>query len=572
MIMRKLLILLNLITLAALVSCQKDPEDYPLDRLTKDYVFDANDPNGTLALEYLVGIYSYIPKGFNRVADEFLDVATDDAIPSRDVNGGIELLRTLRMNSNSANPDGFWTTGFTGIRKANVFLANIDVVPFNVDGTPNITNYLKAEARFLRAYFYFELLKRYGGVPLIGDHVFDFQEDMNLSRSSFEEVVNYIVSECDAIVSEARPDNTNTTNDINWGRATKGVIMTLKAKVLNYAASPLYNGGNIALGDPVLEKLQGYSTYDKDRWAQAAQAAKDVMDLNIYSLSPILNLFIQRKNPEMIFAILRPTTRDIMQLNGPIGFYETNTRGEGLVSPTQELVDAFPMSNGLAIDASSTYDNNDPYVNRDGRLQRSVFLNNFSWLRRPLEMYEGGLDKPNIQGRTQTRTGYYSKKYLHFNFKDSYEYSLQSVNFQIFRYADVLLMRAEALNESNDVPPAEVYDLLKQIRVRAGIVGGANYGIPIAMTQDEARDFIQNEKRLEFFMEEHRYWDVRRWKLAEDLFDRKLHGMKILKNGSVFTYERIPVADISFRQRMYFYPIPANEVLNNPNMVQNKGW
>lgn len=563
-----LYILLFFVLTVTTISCQKDPEKYPLEQFTEDYVFDAKDPKGTLALQYLVNIYSYIPSGFNRVAGEFLDEATDDALPSKDINGAIELLRTTRMTSASSNPDGFWGTGYTGIRKANVFLSKIDVVPFEVEET---IKYSKAEARFLRAYFYFELLKRYGGVPIVGDVIFEPTDNINLKRNSFEEVVDYIVSECDAILPNARPDNVNATNDINWGRITEGVVLTLKAKVLNFAASPLFNGGNIAQGDSQREPLQGYTTYNQSRWERAAEAAKDVMDLNIYALTSLQNLFTQRKNTEMIFAVLRPTTRDIMQLNGPIGFYNTYTSAEGLVSPTQELVDAFPMVNGNSI-SDPTYSATNPYLNRDPRLERSVFLNNTQWLQRSLEMFEGGLDKPNQAGRVQTRTGYYSKKYLNFNFRTSVEYSLQSINFQIFRYADVLLMRAEALNESNATPPLEVYDLLKEIRKRAGLALANNYGVPATMTKEEARAFIQNEKRVEFFLEEHRFWDVRRWKLAESLFNKKLHGMKITKNGTVFSYERVEVANIAFDKRMYFYPIPVNEVLNNSNMVQNIGW
>src|SRR5690606_28842040 len=115
-------------------------------------------------------------------------------------------------------------------------------------------------------------------------------------------------------------------------------------------------------------------------------------------------------------------------------------------------------------------------------------------------------------GQYQTRTGYYSKKYMNFRFQTSLEYSLQHVNYQIFRYADVLLMYAEAMNEVNSVAPPEVYEVLREIRKRAGIREGDDYGIPAGLTQAQARELIQLERRLEFFMEEQRYWDVRRWK------------------------------------------------------------
>ncbi|RRN76192.1 RagB/SusD family nutrient uptake outer membrane protein, partial [Pseudoxanthomonas sp. SGD-10] len=147
---------------------------------------------------------------------------------------------------------------------------------------------------------------------------------------------------------------------------------------------------------------------------------------------------------------------------------------------------------------------------------------------------------------------------------------------QIFRYADVLLMRAEALNEANQgiQAPAEVYERLRDIRRRAGLLAANDFGIPANMTKEDARAFIQQERRLEFFMEEQRYWDVRRWKLAETEFNKDLLGMRITKTGTnTYSYERFTAGTINFEApKMYMYPIPNIEVLRNPNLVQNIGW
>ncbi|MEQ7801166.1 RagB/SusD family nutrient uptake outer membrane protein [Pedobacter sp. ASV1-7] len=548
------------------MSCSKmDPEKEPLDEYTEDYIFDPNDPAGTLAIQFLNNVYTHLPDGFNRIGNDMLDAATDDAMPSRD-NSSIDVLRAGRLSSVVSNPDGVWNDQYLGIRKANIFLSKIDIVPL----TDEVKNNWKADARFLRAMFYFELVKRYGGVPIVGDTVFNIGDRVEPKRNTFEECVNYIVSECDAIKDIARKDPVSITD---WGRVSKGIVLTLKAKILNYAASYLYNGGNIALndGNPANDALQGYLNFDATRWEKAAQAAKDVMDLGIYDLENNNNLFIERRNKEVIFSYLRPTNRDIPLLNGPIGFNTATTKGQGLTSPTQNFIDAFPMISGKPI-TDASYNENNPYASRDPRMDKAILYNGLRWLNRPVETFEGGLDKPNITNLVQTKTGYYTRKFTaHFN--NSAEYSLQHLNFNIFRYADVMLMYAEALNEFNAAPPADVYQQLKSIRTRAGIQAASNYGIPVTMTKEEARSFIRNERRIELFLEEQRYWDVRRWKIAEQEFNKDLEGMKITKVGSTFTYQRFIAGKIVFNNpRMYMYPIPNSEVLKNKNMVQNSGW
>src|SRR5690606_37740594 len=178
--------------------------------------------------------------------------ATDDALPSRNNNNPIEVLRTGRLNSSTSNPDDAWADSYAGIRKTNLFLSKIDITPVD----EQVKNHWKADARFLRALFYFELVKRYGGVPLVGDSVFNATDALDIPRNSFEDCVDYVVSELDAIQDLVRPYNASAT-DGDWGRITKGVVLTLKAKILNYAASPLYNGGNIAIGTPSAA-YQGY--------------------------------------------------------------------------------------------------------------------------------------------------------------------------------------------------------------------------------------------------------------------------------------------------------------------------
>lgn len=561
--MKKLIYIIFVFALFT-AACKKNVENQPLDQLTEGLVFDPADSIGTYTLQYLTDIYANsIPNGFNRIGGNLLDAATDDAIASQE-GTSIENLSKGMINSGS-NPDDAWAKNYTNIQKVNRFLAKVDVVPR--DAATKIL--WKADVRFLRAISYFELLKRYGGVPLIGDAVYGADDNIQLKRNTFEECVNYIVNECDAIKTMERPDPVSSSD---WGHISRGIVYTLKAKVLNYAASPLFNGGSASANG-----LQGYPTYDKERWNKAAVAAKDVINLNVYGLETNFNtLFTTRRSttakPEVILAYLRATTTDVEANNGPIGFTNAAS-GDGRTSPTQDLVDAFPMQNGKAItDATSGYNPAAPYIGRDPRFQYTVLYNGVNWLSKPLETFVGGVSNPS-RNVVKTKTGYYLRKLLA-DFSTATQYAVKDHNFIVFRYADVLLMNAEALNEYNASPTAEVYQALKDIRKRAGIAAGTdgNYGLKAGMTQAEMRDAIRNERRIEFAFEEQRFWDLRRWKIAETVLNKNLSGMKILKTSTGFTYEKVVAGQVIFPARMYLYPIPYSETSRNRNLIQNTGW
>jgi len=555
----------------ALTGCSKS-EDGPLERITEEYAFDSKDPNGVNANRFLNDIYSILPDGFNRIDNNFLDAATDDAVPSQ---AGTQIERfTAGFLSTSNNPDDAWGKNYEGIRKVNLYLQKIDIVP--IDNDLKITR--KAEARFLRAMFYFELVKRYGGVPLIGDEVLSAEDPKNFSRNSFEECINYIVSECDDanVVDKVLPDPVS-----EYGRVSKAVVLALKARTLLYAASPLCNGGNI--GKTAAQKLvNGYASYDKERWNKAAQAALAVKNsttaFGLLSAADYANnvAFIQRKNKEVIFAYLTNNSKDLETNNGPVGYPYPNL-ANGRTNPTQELVNAFPGLNGRPItDAASSYSASNPYNNRDPRLRKTVLVNGEQWLKRPIETFEGGQDKPNNTTR-QTRTGYYLRKFLG-SFAAADSYSNTPHNYPIFRYADILLSYAEAQNEYLDAPDQTVKQVLYDLRLRAGIAKGSitgySYGLKDNMTKEEMREAIRNERRLELAFEEHRFWDLRRWKIAENVLNQSLQGMKITKNSSGgFNYEEIDIAKVGFQSpKMYFYPIPNTEILKNTNLIQNTGW
>ena len=556
---------LLLVVWMGVVSCEK-MEDRPFEWITEEYVWDSKDSLGTNASYFLNNIYGDLPNGFNRVGGDFLDAASDDAVSSADntaiarfTNGGYNQL---------INSDNSWGANYASIRKCNLFVQNFPKVNLK-RSDPAIFiqgQYWKAENRFLRAMFYYELIRRYGGVPLLGDRVLALNEDLRLPRNSFDECVAYIVSECEAIQDDLRPD---PIPNGDYGRITKMAALTLKAKVLLLAASPLNNPGD-----------------DSNRWLRAKDALAAAIKYGsaYFSLEPSFgNVFLARKNNEVILAYQRAVTTDLELANAPVGYVSGNSASRGRTSPTQELVDAFYTSKGLPIseDVKSPsnptgYDSNNPYANRDPRLALTVFYNGMNWLGRPVETFDNGRDRPG--GITvQTKTGYYLRKFMG-DFASGTAYSNQTHNFPIFRYADLLLLFAEAKNEVDGPGAAgdSVYTYLKSIRVRAGIIAGSNgnYGLPPGLSKVEMRKLIRNERRVEMAFEEQRFWDIRRWKIAEEIYNRPLHGIRIAPAGNGLDYrtEELGTPFQFFAPRMYRYAIPFSEVSKNPNLTQNEGY
>ncbi|RYF20381.1 MAG: RagB/SusD family nutrient uptake outer membrane protein [Flavobacteriales bacterium] len=462
-------------------------------------------------------------------------------------------------------PDDSWVTTYANIRRVNVFLSHLSTTPLSAP--------LKArtagEARFLRAWYYFILLKHYGGVPLVGDVVYTATDVVPGKRATYEACVNYIEAECNAAAA-ALP---NTHNTLDYGRITKGAAMALKARLLLYAASPLFNGRADNM-DGVL----GYPTADPGRWAKAAQAAKDVIDANQYQLYDLTTqpgygfqkVFTLRKNPEYILAVMAGNNRTLEAVWDPA----TRT-GSGSVMPYQELVDAFGMSNGKPItDPTSGYNPANPYVGRDPRFNWTILYNdalrlNVSKTITPVNTFVGAAQ----DGFPTTKTGYYLRKMLDDNTIASTTSSATERCFPLIRYAEILLNYAEASNEAGNTSIA--YDQLRAIRKRAGIAAGVdgNYGITANLSKEDMRTVLQNERRVELAIEEHRYWDVRRWKIAENVSNKTLHGMKITKTGTTYTYEIVNIRTPVFTApKWYLWPIPQGEVNKSLELLQNPGW
>ena len=583
---------LLLLLLSCLSACKKSFEDKPLELNTIEYIFDANDPTGDFASKWLTYVYSRIPTGWSRIGGNNsyavstnalnvntswvpLEAVSDDAVPTAAGAGAWNIIRG--GYSSNATFDDNWTNSYNAIRESNVFLANYQKVPW-ADSSRKV--WFANEARVLRAYFYYELIKRYGGVPLVGNKVYDSNDPelLQLKRASFEDCVNYIVSELDLVKDSLRPDAAlaNRTTDPDFGRMRRSTALAIKAKVLLLAASPLFNPSST----PALP-YTGYSAFNADRWKAAADAAKAVMDLTIFDLEPNAYTLMQtRANREQIFFKMSDSRTDnaYSYYMSPVGYAPASRQSEGRVSPTQEFVDAFPMRNGRMItDPASGYNPATPYANRDPRLERSVFFNGARWLQRAVETFEGGRDKPNnaTVAPNQTQTGYYAKKFLP-NDSSNATYSTTFYRdngfnppWSVIRYADILLMYAEAKNESTG-PDASVYSAVERIRQRAGL---SPFALPTGLTQAAMREAIRNERRIELCFEEQRFWDIRRWKIAKSVYGKTLHGVTITRNANgTFSYTPKDVTTPYFTDAMYLFPIAVKETQVNPGLGQNPGY
>lgn len=476
--------------------------------------------------------------------------------------------------------NGMWNDCYANIRRANRYLSKVGGVPLSQGLKVRTTG----EARFLRAWYYFLLWRTYGGVPIVP--LLQITDELNLPRNSYQELVDYMVKELDEAADMLPLDHESQ----DYGRATKGACLALKARILLYAASPLYNGGGISSLSGFGEaKAFVQSDASPNRWVLAKNAALAVIGLNKYSLHTdnsqpgygYYKTFLTRVNNEMIFCFMNTPGRSLEYL-----FLPKSRAPQSNVSylyPTQTMVDAFPMANGLPItDPASGYDAAKPYEGREPRFKYSILTNGTVWRNNsgtysPIYTYfmapnDGmGSDPAGYA----TRFGAYVRKMLDENVTGSQGNTEH--NYPLIRYAEILLNLAEAENEIGG-PSEAVFSPLRDIRRRAGIQPGAdgNYGIPVSVGQAELREFILNERRIELCFEGHRFWDNRRTKTAEHTDGspdgKPFYGTKITGSEGNWSYETIEAEKRFFRPEMYYVPIPQTQINTETNLVQNPGW
>ncbi len=524
------------------------------DRNTRSFLNDTynglSTPTSTASTKSLASRYNIDGSG------GMLSEGSDEAISS---NPSSTMYNFLNGGWGSTTLiDDNYSVLYNYIRRTNMFLANV--------GTSSVypatdTVELKSEAFFLRAFFYFELLKRYGGVAII-TKVLAPTDNLNLPRNTYNEVVTQIIKDCDSAFVGLPLWNGvqgNTYDSLTWddgarGRATRTAALALKCRTLLYAASPLNNPSNDLL-----------------KWQVAADVAKQIIQYNVHGLLASTDYSTYwdydvsslAYNKEVIFATSALQTNAIDQHNAPIGYSTAN----GLCNPTQDLVDAFETTKGYPInDSRSGYNPQNPYFRRDPRLGYFIICNGSSFKGRSVQTFQGGLDNV-ATNLNSTKTGYYLRKFLS---ESATWNTTTNVSRRrpwiIFRYAEILLNYAEALNEAQG-PVQGVYDAINTLRTRVQLPA-----LPTGITQDSMRIRIQNERRVELCFEDHRFFDVRRWKQGNIYMNGNIMGMNIVKTGSVLTYTPVPVGTRIWNDRNYLYPFDQAEIYKNPNLIQNPGY
>jgi hypothetical protein len=582
-----------LIAATAIISCNKLLDIKPSNQITSPAVW--NDIS--LMEAYINNIYTFLGYGeFNSTSG--LSVLGDEAMWT---NGATAIVQSTITSSNLDILGGsrfsylLWGTLYSGIRQCNDFLANAN--NSSVEDVDKL-NQLKGEAHFLRGYFYHNLMRVNGGVPLI-TKVYGLEDSTTIARSSFEETINFIVQDADS--AALLLPLSYSADDV--GRATKGAALALKSRVLLYAASDLYalNPGQM----PETGYTGSASTDRQARWIAARDAAKAVMNLNIYSLykadpapgdsaaENYANLFLTKTNEEIIFN--RFTSINNKAPNVGLWFNPNGYHGYGENSPIQQMVDAYEMKDGTKFSWNDSEEAAHPYENRDPRFYATIFYDGARWKQRssdgqvydPVGIIQAfktltlpngdtlpGIDTRNgpIENWNGSYPNYYLRKFVDPN--NDPQSVAQEIPWPFFRYAEILLNYAEACIELGQ--EQEARDVLNQIRRRAGMPEFTS-----SVTGTELKEEYRNERRVELAFEEHRFFDVRRWMIAPQVMNENAKGIEISVKGTDradrstyydYKYKVIDIQNRKWDDKMYFLPIQFDEIKRNPLLKQNPGY
>lgn len=583
--------LLAVMVVAMTYGCSDELNITPDGRLTLDIIFSDSD----YTEQYANSMYEYIRKygnGYHYYTwlSAFTDDATDSQAPA---DTWLMLHQWNQGNFSAANPPfmagsttlryserDFWGTAFGGVRKTNVFLTRVNNM--NMPNEVKRDRYM-AEAHVLRAHYYFELIKNFGGVPLFAEDITRRDNFADIERASFDDCVQFIVKDCDeAIASKELPFR--TMEDGQRGRMTKAVAYFIKASALLFAASPHWNPSN-----------------DVVKWQTAATAAKEALDQLVshgYQLFPNYERFFITRPDKNQDPLDKET---ILEAIDTWGYGSQTYRRFGVICylmnmipvdfasekcglcPSQELVDSYEMKDGTVpilgynddahtkpiINPASGYDDQKPYVDRDPRFYASVWYNGAYFGKKDgrdiyIESFVGG--KHGISGiKQRTPTGYYTRKYVDPSMRSA---GSSKTLWRIYRLAELYLDLAEAENEANG-PTQIAYDAVNATRRRAGMPD-----MPTGLTKDEFRERVRRERRVEMAFEENRFYDLRRWNILVEN-SRLKTGMRWTKAADgTLSNERILSVDChaTANEKYYLLPIDLKEIIRMPLVKQNPGW
>ncbi|RZL19191.1 MAG: RagB/SusD family nutrient uptake outer membrane protein [Pedobacter sp.] len=553
----RLYFLIIAVLCAALSSCKKNYLDTsPLGGPSDDSFF-SNQDELVLAVNGLYKYANYTPLDampLNLTIDDGTDIGWDRN------NSALQSLGKGNHDSNNGYATSIWAEGYKVIAKCNYILDNIEKVKDK--STPAIYTRSKAEARYIRAYTYQYLTDYFGSIPLV-TKVLTLGESQ-VPKTNKAEIVDYILKE----LTELAPDLPTTYTGANVGRATIGAALSIKAR----------------------------TALNNDRFMEAAEAAKAVMDLKIYSLhNNFGNLFSYagQNSAEIIWAFQYLKASRTKTHSTPNNLLSRNGMGFTNKVPSQSLVDVYPCTDGLNIDESPLFDPKTPYLNRDPRLgftiavPGSVFFNyQFETHRDSVKCWDYNVtpakrvDNQEALNAFATFTGYCWKKYV--DLEDKIDRTNSELNVIQIRYAEILLIYAEAKNELNQLDQT-AYNAINLVRQRPSVNMPA---IEMGKTQIEFRSLVRKERLYELAMEGFRLSDIRRWKIADKAMTGNFYGRvqkgllasapQIDDNG-LADYTNVPnrselrVIEVRIfdKERDYLWPIPNIETVTNTKLIQN---
>ena len=557
------------------------------------YTLDQMYTNPGYAYGILITAYASLPFSSDT------DVATDDAVSNDNGNG----YRNMALGQWSAinNPVERWRTGRSTIQAINLFLENVEKVEWSKKEDLNqyFIDRMTGEAYALRGLQMLHLLKAHAGwtadgqllgIPIVLESE-NVSSDFNLPRNTFEECINQVFADYEKaleflpteyVAHTAIPDkytakgfdNIDSYNRVfgsNFvGLIDGNIVEAFQAQASLFAASPAWDGGSPITYKDAAEYAA--KVIEKNGGVRGIDAKGNTWYCNKAEIEGLSN---GAKPKEMVWR------RNIGQgLDKEKAFFPPTLYGQGRINPTQNLVDAFPMKNGYPItDAASGYNESDPYAERDPRLSHYIVYNGST------QGHEGKvittasdgatLDALNRENGKSTRTGYYMRK-LTRSYINANPASQTPGKFYdaIIRYTEIYLNYAEAANEAYGPTGSagsyseSAYDVVKAIRIRAGIDPLDPYLESIKGDKAKMRELIRNERRLELCFEGFRFWDVRRWKVSPEQLSMPAYGINISASGnSVMEVEKR-----EYQSFMYYGPIPDSEIIKFSNLVQNKDW
>lgn len=600
---------------ASFVSCDSFLDVELDNQMTQDEVFSTRSTTE----QYLAHVYSYNQQRYDWHAN-----ATGACIPMSDEatfswTSGLGYHSYLNGTWNVTTTNyPIWETFYTGINQATTFMNHVDEC---VELTQQERDIMKAEARFLRAFYYTLLINRYGPVYIWGDQDADMLihgEDMD--RHSLEANIEFIVEEYDK-AAEVLPE---TITDASWyGRVTKGAVLAAKSRFLLHMASPLYNGCSLYVG--MTNKDGEYlfpQTSDPQKWQDAADAAKAVIDLGLYDLvrnttesdpfkraiRSYMAVTLEKWNEELIWGQWQTNAYYILVRCNPPRFALT---GYGGYCPSLRLVDTYPMAESGRYPVTGYNDDGTPIVDelsgyvadgftsnythpldtflavnahnscigRDARFYASVLANGFPWYNPAMKLdvvtfYNGGTSSYTGSGDC-VKVGFLWRRMTDPTLNTD-QGNWGTLVAPIFRLAEIYLNYAEACNEKPNRDEAEALKYINLVRERSGLNNLEEAYPEVIGNQTLLRELIQKERMVELAFETLRLYDICRWMIAEDVLNGKVWTLNVASTNYEDSWQRVstvwPSGDRVFQARNYFFPIPQEQMNEMQNFTQNYGW